>query len=62
MAKKGIYAIYKGDEFLDLGTAEELAKKRGIGPKSIQFMMTPTYRRRIKNQDKRLIVIRLEED
>lgn len=48
---KNIYAAYKGDEFIDLGTKEELAKRLGCKPKSITFMTTPTYKK--KNQRKR---------
>lgn len=42
----GLYALYRGDEFVDVGTAEELAMKRGISPKSLRFKATPAYHRR----------------
>lgn len=28
--KRIVYALYRGDEFLDCGTDEELAERRGI--------------------------------
>ena len=33
-----IYGLYKGDEFIDVGTAEELAERRGIKPKTIRWL------------------------
>lgn len=44
------YALYKGDEFIMIGTAEEIAKERHVHPKSIQFYATPTYKSRYKNR------------
>lgn len=59
---KRVYAVYKGDEFIDLGTKEELAKKLGCKPESIAFMTTPCYKKRIKGKENRLTVIKVEED
>lgn len=59
---KHIYAAYKGDVFIDLGTKEELAKRLGCKPKSITFMTTPTYKKRIKGKENRLMVIKVEEE
>ena len=59
MSKENIYAVYKGDEFIDLGTKNELAKKLNIKPKSIGFMTTPSYKKRIKKTENRLVVIKL---
>lgn len=44
------YALYKGDEFIMIGTAEEIAKERHTLPKSIQFYATPTYKSRYKKR------------
>jgi hypothetical protein len=33
--KKGMYAVYKGDRFLVLGTLEECAEFLGVKPKSV---------------------------
>lgn len=40
------YALYRGDEFVDLGTADELASRRGCKASSIKFMASPAYHRR----------------
>lgn len=55
-----IYALYKGDTFIDLGTKEYLAEKINVKVKTITFYMSPTYRKRTK--DNAYIVIKIEED
>jgi len=56
------FALYRGDEFVDVGTAEEIAKRLGCKPDTIRFYATPSYQARLKDRDKRLIAIRIEED
>lgn len=34
---KVIYALYKGDTFINLGTKEDLAKELNVMPKTIKF-------------------------
>lgn len=60
MSKEKVYAIYKGDKFIDLGTKKELAKKLNVTPKTIYFYTTPTYQKRIQDYSKRLIVIEIK--
>lgn len=57
---KYLYALYKGDTFIDIGTKEYLAQKLNINIRSIEFYMSPTYQRR--NNYKGWVVIRIEED
>ena len=40
------YALYKGDKFIDIGTAEYLANKLKVKVKSIHFYRSPTYLKR----------------
>ena len=51
--KKGarIYALYKGDEFLEIGTKEFLAKLLGVKPETIKVYGTPSYLKRAKKKD-----------
>lgn len=59
------YALYKGDEFLIVGTAEECAKYLNVKADSIKWMSTPTAKRRLKRRkrkEKCISVIKLEED
>ena len=50
-----LYAVYKGDEFVDVGTAEELAERLGYASvKKISWRCTPSAKMRKKhNQDNR---------
>lgn len=64
MKKKQEYAIYKGDTLLDIGTADELAKKRNISKKTIYRLSRPSYKRLLekrKNSKNALIVIKINE-
>ena len=33
-----IYALYKGEEFIDVGTAEEIAERQGMTAKSVRWL------------------------
>lgn len=46
------YAIYKGDEFLYMGTAEECAKKFNVKRKTVYYWNTKAYKKRIANRPK----------
>ena len=46
------FAIYKGEKFLDEGTAEELAERFGVTPKTIRWWATPTSHKRDKGNRK----------
>lgn len=53
--KERLFALYKGEKFIDIGTAKELAKKRNVKPETIHFLSTPANLRKIerrKNKDK----------
>ena len=58
--KKCIYALYRGDTFIDLGTIEELAKKEKVSEKTIQYYRTPAYRRKFKSDESRKVLIKIE--
>ena len=46
-ARKNIeYAIYKGDSFIDLGTAQELSERLGIKERTIKYYATNTHHNR----------------
>lgn len=48
-----------GDEFLSIGTVEELAKKYNVKKKTIYFLASPTQRRRVKYNGK--VAVRINE-
>lgn len=60
MKKKKVYALYKGDEFLEIGTYEELAKYLGVSKRTIQFYLSPSNKKRDKGN--KYVVVKLEED
>ena len=56
------YAIYKGDEFLAIGTAKELAEKFNVRPQTISYWSTPSYQKKGTGERGRKIAIPLEDD
>lgn len=61
--KKDIYALYKGDTFITLGTIEEIAKYEEVKPRSIRYLQTPCYKKRFKEDDNnRKVLIKIERD
>lgn len=57
---KAIYVLYLGDEVIDIGTAEELAERRDVKPSTIYHYSTQAYKKRIKDQDNRLLAVRVK--
>ena len=60
--KKQEYALYKGDEFIDLGTIEEIAKRLKVAPKTVRYFSTPAYKRKGKNDKNRKVLIKIGSD
>lgn len=62
--KEKIFALYKGEEFIDIGTAKEIAKKRGVTPKFIKYLSTPANLKRINARKNKisnaLICVKIE--
>lgn len=58
--KKRIYALYHGDEFIDLGTGEYLAKKINVKRETITYYMSQAHRKRTNSNG--WIVIKIEGD
>ncbi len=48
MSRENFYALYKGDEILTIGTKKELALYLGVKERTIEYYITPTYRKRNK--------------
>lgn len=53
------YGVYKGDEFITVGTGKECAEALGVSERSLKFYASPTYKKRTTGNA--LVVIRLEE-
>jgi len=59
---RSMFAVYRGDEFVDVGTAEQIAKRIGCKPDTIRFYATPSYQARLKDKDNRLIAVRIDKE
>lgn len=57
---KTIYALYKGDTFLDLGTVPELARYLKVKKETIRFYNSKRYKQRRKDSNNCYIVIKVE--
>ncbi|MEK5390190.1 hypothetical protein NSQ59_07370 [Margalitia sp. FSL K6-0131] len=64
MPKKGVYAVYKGDTFICLGTMKECADYLGVREDTVKFYRSNAYKRRGSKhkEPNHLIVIRIEDD
>lgn len=54
------YALYRGDELVDVGTARELAGRLGVTVEYVRWMATPTARRR--DRGRRLLAYRIDNE
>lgn len=63
MAKE--YAIYRGDELLIMGTAQECADELQVTKKYIQWLTSPSGKKRSEERvrpDKCIAAVKLEEE
>ena len=59
--KKPLFALYKGDKFITLGTKREIAEEVGTTLNNINFWASNVYRKRCHSGNGK-IVIKIEED
>lgn len=55
-----VYAMYKGDECLGVGTLIQLAKQLNVQYSTMKFYLTPTYKKRSKKGKNRRELVRVE--
>ncbi|MBS4200294.1 hypothetical protein KHA93_11695 [Bacillus sp. FJAT-49732] len=60
MKKEKIYGIYRGDEFVTVGTLKECAEHLGVKENTIRFMTTPSYAKRRKDDGNSLVAFLVE--
>lgn len=46
--REATYAVYKGDEFVAMGTAKELSKELGCKPDTIRWYTYPSAKKRTR--------------
>ena len=57
------YSVYKGDEFVLMGTLEEVAEKLGVSKSTVRWMSTPAaHKRAEKPGSTKMIVEKVEVD
>mgnify|MGYP004702928179 CR=1 FL=1 len=61
MKKQHVYAVYKGEEIIAIGTARECAEKLGVTPDHIRWMSYPTNNKRNVGGNRMESII-IEED
>ena len=54
------YAIYKGDEFIAIGTIKELVKKTGYAESTLRYCTHPASKKR--NNGNRLVVFSVDDE
>lgn len=59
--KQKWYAMYRGDTFVDLGTADYLATKYHKKKKYLLHLSEPAYHRNTPKNSQRLILYKMEE-
>lgn len=58
-----VYALYKGDEFLDIGDKYDLANEYGLTPNFITWMATPAAKAQFeRGSGEGYTVVRFEKD
>ena len=55
-----IYAVYDGDTFLTMGTADQLAVELNVKRRTIIWLASATYKNRKKDGENGRILIRVE--
>ncbi len=55
-----IFAVYKGDDLICIGTKEECAKEMGVQPRTVSWMTTPSVKKADEIQAKRRLFERCE--
>ncbi len=62
---KAVYAIYRDDVFIDLGTRDELAQRMKVSPKYINHLHAPSnwkkYEARTRETTGHLLAIKIGE-
>lgn len=57
-----LYAVYKGEEFIDVGTRDELCERLGMKRETFNFFKAPSYLKRIEHLKNAKMIIQLENE
>lgn len=53
------YALYHGEQFINIGTLNDLAKEQGVKPETLLFYSSPAYLKRVKARG--FVLVKLDE-
>ena len=59
------YAVYKGENLIAMGTANECAKVMGVKPDTVKYYVTNAYKRKLakrKYPEKCITAVKLEDE
>lgn len=56
------YALYKGEDLLAIGTAQEIADEMNVKMETVLFYKKPAYKKRINKNGNVRILVDLEEE
>ena len=48
IGKPAEYALYRGGEFVDVGTIREIAERNGVKYSTLYFLSSPAYKKRMQ--------------
>ena len=57
MNKENIYALYRGEKFLAIGTKKGLAELLNVKVETVSFYATPSYKKRTNEAKSRRLVL-----
>lgn len=58
------YVLYKGEEVLGVGTADELSRRLGLHPQTIRSYSSPSHMRRIEESadpESRIVAVKVKD-
>lgn len=58
-----IYGLYRGDKFIDVGTAKEIAERQGLKPKTIRWLAGCKSNKDLEeNGSQRLVAVLVDKE
>lgn len=57
-----LYALYKGDTFIDVGTIDEISERQKIKKKRLFTLKVPAYANRENRKENTFILVRLDDE
>lgn len=59
---KKIFALYKGDTFIDVGSLEGISKRQNMRKETLLSLKTPYYINKIKDKEDCLFLIKVDDE